>query len=54
MCSAGVGRTGTFITIDIALKQIQKESVVDIHNIINRLRYQRPQMVQTTVSVYLM
>ena len=47
--SAGVGRTGTFITLDIVLRQIKAEKVVDIHNTINKLRYQRPQMVQSLV-----
>jgi len=49
--SAGVGRTGTFITIDIVLKQVEKQGLVDIHNIVNRLRYQRPHIVQTLVCV---
>ena len=49
-CSAGVGRTGTFITIDLALEQAEKEGVVDIAGIVNRLREQRMQMVQTEVS----
>ena len=48
-CSAGVGRTGTFITIDIALEQAEKKGVVDIAGIINRLREQRMLMVQTVV-----
>ena len=47
--SAGVGRTGTFITIDIALEQIKTEGVVGIYNIIDKLRHQRPQMVQSLV-----
>ncbi|XP_065904176.1 receptor-type tyrosine-protein phosphatase alpha-like [Dysidea avara] len=46
-CSAGVGRTGTFIALDIVLRQVKNENVVDIHNVINRLRHQRPQMVQS-------
>ena len=49
--SAGVGRTGTLITIDHALDQIQKERVVDIAGIIQRLRNQRMKMVQNLVSV---
>ena len=51
-CSAGVGRTGTFITIDIALEQAKTEGVVDIAGIVNRLREQRMQMVQTKVCAY--
>ena len=48
-CSAGVGRTGTFIAVDIALEQAKKEGVVDIGGIVNRLRQQRMKMVQTLV-----
>ena len=50
-CSAGVGRTGTFIAIDIALEQAKREGVVDIAGIVNRLRQQRMKMVQTLVSI---
>ena len=45
-CSAGVGRTGTFIAVDIALEQARRERVVDIAGIINRLREQRKQMAR--------
>ena len=48
-CSAGVGRTGTFIAIDMALEQGNKEELVDIPGIVNRLRQQRIKMVQTEV-----
>ena len=47
--SAGVGRTGTFITIDYALEQREREGVVDIAGVIRNLRQQRTQMVQTVV-----
>ena len=47
--SAGVGRTGTFITIDVVLEQIDKEGIVDIPAVIQQLRQQRTQMVQTVV-----
>ena len=49
-CSAGVGRTGTFIAVDMALEQAEKERRVDIAGIVNRLREQRMKMVQTDVS----
>lgn len=49
--SAGVGRTGTFITIDMALQQIEQEGMVDVPGIINKLRHQRTKMVQTPVSM---
>ena len=49
-CSAGVGRTGTFITIDHVLEQVGKEGVVDIAGVINKIRQQRMKLVQTVVS----
>ena len=49
-CSAGVGRTGTFITIDHVLTQVEKEGVVDIPGVIQNIRQQRMCMVQTVVS----
>ena len=49
--SAGVGRTGTFITIDMVLQQIENEGIIDIPKIINELRQQRMKMVQTPVSM---
>ena len=48
-CSAGVGRTGTFIAIDMAIEQANKEGLIDIPGIVNRLRQQRMKMVQTKV-----
>ena len=48
-CSAGVGRTGTFITLDMALEQAEREGVVDVAGIVKRLRQQRMKMVQTAV-----
>ena len=51
-CSAGVGRTGTFITIDHVLEQRETEGVVDIPGVIQRLRQQRTKMVQTLVHIY--
>ena len=47
--SAGVGRTGTLIAIDIALSQASKEKQVDIPKIIVDMRKQRMKMVQTVV-----
>ncbi|CAI8021857.1 Receptor-type tyrosine-protein phosphatase alpha [Geodia barretti] len=46
-CSAGVGRTGAFITIDHVLEQLGREKMVDIPCIINKIRHQRMKMVQT-------
>ena len=49
-CSAGVGRTGTFIAIEIGMDQIKQEGKVDIIGIVTRLRQQRMKMIQTNVS----
>lgn len=46
-CSAGVGRTGVFITLSIALERMRYEDHVDIYNTVKLLRNQRPAMVQT-------
>ena len=48
--SAGVGRTGTFIAIDILLEQVEKEKIVDVSRVINKMRHQRMKIVQTAVS----
>ena len=53
MYSAGVGRTGTLITIDCVLEQLQEENVVDIAGIIIHLRTQRMKMVQSLVSSFI-
>uniref|UniRef100_A0A8C1MR96 protein-tyrosine-phosphatase n=1 Tax=Cyprinus carpio TaxID=7962 RepID=A0A8C1MR96_CYPCA len=46
-CSAGAGRTGCFIAVDIMLDMAESEGVVDIFNCIRELRSQRVNMVQT-------
>jgi len=46
-CSAGVGRTGVFITLSIDLERMQYEGVVDVFQTVRILRTQRPAMVQT-------
>ncbi|XP_032511880.1 tyrosine-protein phosphatase corkscrew [Danaus plexippus] len=48
-CSAGIGRTGTFIVIDMILDQIRKEGFnfeIDIHRTVQMVRDQRSGMVQ--------
>ncbi|XP_077348604.1 receptor-type tyrosine-protein phosphatase mu isoform X9 [Lithobates pipiens] len=46
-CSAGAGRTGCFIVIDIMLDMAEREGVVDIYNCVRELRSRRVNMVQT-------
>lgn len=49
-CSAGAGRTGCFIVIDIMLDMAEREGVVDIYNCVKALRSRRINMVQTEVT----
>lgn len=49
-CSAGIGRTGTFIVIDMILDQIKRHGLdceIDIQRTIQTVRSQRSGMVQT-------
>jgi netrin-G3 ligand len=46
-CSAGVGRTGVFITLSIVLERMRHEAMCDVFNTVKLLRTQRPAMVQT-------
>ncbi|XP_049734994.1 receptor-type tyrosine-protein phosphatase F isoform X3 [Elephas maximus indicus] len=46
-CSAGVGRTGVFVTLSIVLERMRYEGVVDMFQTVKTLRTQRPAMVQT-------
>jgi protein tyrosine phosphatase len=49
-CSAGAGRTGTFIALDIGLEQVNSELQVDFVAIVNKLREQRMKMIQTSAQ----
>ncbi|KAM6937933.1 receptor-type tyrosine-protein phosphatase beta [Xenentodon cancila] len=46
-CSAGVGRTGTFIVLDRVLQQLDSRDLVDIYGAVFDLRLHRSHMVQT-------
>lgn len=47
-CSAGVGRTGTLLALDIGIQSLlQGDTKVDILRIISTLRQDRHGMVQT-------
>ena len=50
-CSAGVGRTGTFIVLDIMLQVLEAQAVINVYQCILNLRRQRCMMVQTEVRV---
>ncbi|NWX21360.1 PTPRV phosphatase, partial [Aegotheles bennettii] len=46
-CSAGVGRSGTFIALDRLLQQMKQEKVVDTFGVVYTLRMNRYLMIQT-------
>ncbi|XP_076463157.1 receptor-type tyrosine-protein phosphatase T-like isoform X2 [Babylonia areolata] len=46
-CSAGVGRTGTYICIDTQLERARAEGILDVHNFVQFMRTQRVNMVQS-------
>lgn len=47
--SAGVGRTGTIIALDVTLQQLEREKAVGIAAFVHKMRLSRPLMVQTEV-----
>jgi len=49
-CSAGVGRTGTFIALDRLLRRVNEAISIDISGTVLQLREYRCQMVQTEVG----
>uniref|UniRef100_A0A8C1B9Y6 Protein-tyrosine-phosphatase n=1 Tax=Cyprinus carpio carpio TaxID=630221 RepID=A0A8C1B9Y6_CYPCA len=46
-CSAGVGRTGTFIALDRLMQHIQEHEYVDVLGLVSDMRSHRLSMVQT-------
>jgi len=49
-CSAGVGRSGTYIALDTLLDEVRQHDEVDILAVVTYLRRQRMMLVQTKVS----
>ncbi|RXM28335.1 Receptor-type tyrosine-protein phosphatase C [Acipenser ruthenus] len=52
-CSAGVGRTGTYIGIDAMIEGLEAEDCVDVYGYVVRLRRQRCLMVQVETQYIL-
>ncbi|CAB1312685.1 unnamed protein product, partial [Coregonus sp. 'balchen'] len=46
-CSAGAGRTGTFIALSNILERVKAEGLLDVFQTVKSLRMKRPHMVQT-------
>ncbi|XP_071117591.1 receptor-type tyrosine-protein phosphatase epsilon-like isoform X2 [Haliotis cracherodii] len=46
-CSAGIGRTGTYIAVDSLIDQARGEGVVDVFGYVSAMRGQRKNMIQT-------
>ncbi|XP_018325453.1 tyrosine-protein phosphatase non-receptor type 9 isoform X2 [Agrilus planipennis] len=45
-CSAGIGRTGTFCTLDICISRLEDVGTVDIRGTVERIRSQRAYSIQ--------
>ena len=50
ICSAGVGRTGTFITLDVMMERLKEGKAIDIFEFVSEMRTRRTKMVQILVS----
>ncbi|KAG8440287.1 hypothetical protein GDO86_006158 [Hymenochirus boettgeri] len=51
-CSAGIGRTGTFCTLDICMSQLDHMGTINIRQTVQRMRRQRAFSIQTPEQYY--
>ena len=49
-CSAGVGRTGTFVMLDSMMDRLKVEDSINVYEFLRQMRSKRMYMVQTLVS----
>ena len=52
MCSAGIGRTGTYIGLHYLIDQAAEEGRVDVLRAVHIMRSNRVNMIQTCVGVF--
>lgn len=45
-CSAGIGRTGTFCTLDIAIRRLEEVGTIDVKGTVEKIRCQRAYSIQ--------
>lgn len=50
-CSAGIGRTGTYIAIDALYEEGQQKFKINIAEYVKKMREKRMNMVQTYVNI---
>ena len=50
LCSDGMSRTGTFMTIHYQLERLKTEGVIDFPQAIKSARLQRPGLITNVVS----
>ncbi|XP_024204749.1 tyrosine-protein phosphatase non-receptor type 9 isoform X1 [Pan troglodytes] len=51
-CSAGIGRTGTFCSLDICLAQLEELGTLNVFQTVSRMRTQRAFSIQTPEQYY--
>ncbi|XP_045132303.1 tyrosine-protein phosphatase non-receptor type 9-like isoform X5 [Portunus trituberculatus] len=45
-CSAGIGRTGTFCTLDICIRRLEETGTIDVKGTVEKIRSQRAYSIQ--------